>query len=108
VSHSQTSVVSDEIPASIEEAMEGVVVEEKDLPVDSLGNPQFDLVPGAVAPEPLPADLEERLEELSALREQMAEAVADGGTPLVVPPLEDPDAPPRMDSGAVETSTTEE
>ena len=81
--------------------IQGTIVEMEDLPVDALGNPQFDLPPDAREPEPLPQALEQHLVDLSSQYDEMARAVADAGTPLLVPALKDPDAPRRMDSNAV-------
>lgn len=81
-------------------SIDGTIITEDDVPIDELGNTRLNLHPAAKDAEPLPADLEARLDALSELREEMAAALAEDSAPLVVPALADPAAPPRMDAGS--------
>lgn len=90
-------VGGDAMPPMDGATLEGTVLDEQDVEIDDLGNTRLDLLPTAKQPEPLPPDLEDRLDALSEVREAMAEAVEEDAAPLLVPALNDPDAPPRMD-----------
>jgi hypothetical protein len=77
----------------------GLVIDEATLPLDALGQPVLDEVPGARDPEPLPADLEERLLELSEQRTAIGETSSSGAASAALGPLPgDADAPARRDS----------
>jgi hypothetical protein len=90
-------MAADAVPPMNGATLEGTVLDEKDVAVDELGNTRLDLLRNVRQPEPLPPDLENRLDALSEEREAMAEAVEEDAAPLLVPALNDPDAPPRMD-----------
>lgn len=90
-------MAADAVPPMNGATLEGTVLDEKDVEIDDLGNTRLDLLSNAKQPESLPPDLEDRLDALSEVREAMAETVEEDAAPLLVPALNDPDAPPRMD-----------
>lgn len=90
-------MAADAVPPMNGATLEGTVLDETDVAIDDLGNTRLDLLPNAKQPESLPPDLEDRLDALSEVREAMAETVEEDAAPLLVPALNDPDAPPRMD-----------
>lgn len=96
---SDDSAFVDGVPHVDGVSVDGIVIKEEDVVLDELGNTRVDLLPGSKEPEPLPAELEKHLEELSAERQQMAEAVAADEGFSTTTDFEDPNAPPRMDSG---------
>jgi hypothetical protein len=82
------------------DVLPGLVVEEADLPVDAAGQPQLDAVPGARARQPLAADVDRRVRELSQRRAPIGAAAPRGAAAARIGPLpDDGNAPPRMDSG---------
>lgn len=81
-------------------SIEGTIITEDDVVIDELGNTRLDLEASVKEAEPLSARLEKRLDALSEAREAMAAAVHEQGAPLLVGDLDDPDAPPRTDSGS--------
>lgn len=87
------------IPPMDGKSLEGTVVEEVDMALDDMGKVPVDALRTTKQSEPLSPELEGRLDALSAERETMADAVATLDAPLLVPTLDDPDAPPRMDEG---------
>jgi hypothetical protein len=81
------------------EALPGLVIDEATLPLDELGQPLLDEVPGARPLEPLPAELEERLLDLSAQRTAIGETSSSGAAEAALPVLPgEADAPARRDS----------
>ena len=77
----------------------GLVVDEATLPLDELGQPVLDDVPGAREPEPLPAELEERLLELAEQRRAIGANSTSGAARAALGALPgDADAPARRDS----------
>ena len=82
------------------DVLPGLVVDEADVPSDDFGGPQLDGVPGARARQPLPAEVERRLLELSEQRAAIGALSPAGAVPALIAPLpDDAGAPARRDSG---------
>jgi len=80
--------------------LSGLVIEEADQMRDAAGEPQLDAVPGVREPQPLPAEVEQRLLELSAQRAAAAEAAAGAAAAPVL--SVEGDAPARLDAGGAD------
>ena len=92
-----TSVPAQEVDV---DALPGLIVDESDLPLDRLGQPQLDGIPGARPYQPLPAAVEQRVRELGEQRHAIGAAAQTGAASAVIAPLSgERDAPPRRDSG---------
>jgi hypothetical protein len=80
--------------------LSGLVVDETDLPADALSKPQLEDLPGVRMPPPLPLDLQQRLEELSAQRAAIGAVSPSGAAPALLAPLPgESNAPARRDAG---------
>lgn len=81
-------------------ALSGLIIDAADLPADALSKPQLEDLPGVRVPPPLPPDLEQQLDELSAQRAAIGAVSQSGAAPAVNAPLSgERDAPPRRDAG---------
>lgn len=79
--------------------LSGLIIEEPVPAVDAGNAAPFDSVSGVREPQPLAADVEQRLDELSAQRAAAAESGAAGAA--AAPPLpSEPGAPARVDAGS--------
>lgn len=78
----------------------GLVVDEASLPPAAGAQPQLDAVPGARPRQPLAADVEQRLRELSQQRASIGAAAPRGAAAALIAPLpDDGSAPARLDAG---------
>ena len=82
------------------DVLPGLIADEATLPLDAAGQPQPDAVPGARARQPLAADLEQRLRELSEQRGSISATAPRGAASAPIAPLpDDGAAPARVDAG---------
>lgn len=82
------------------DALPDLIVDASDVPLDAAGEPQLDAVPGVRARQALPADVEQRLLDLSAARAAVGAVSPNGALPALIAPLPDEGAAPaRVDSG---------
>jgi hypothetical protein len=92
-----TSAPAQEVDVGV---LPGLIVEERDLPTDALGQPQLDAVPGARPHQPIGEEVERRVRELSARRDAIGAMAPSGAAPaLIAPPSGENAAPARRDSG---------
>jgi hypothetical protein len=82
------------------DALPDLIVDESNVPLDAAGEPQLDAVPGVRARQALPAEIEQRLLDLSAARAAVGAVSPSGALPALIAPLPDGGAAPaRVDSG---------
>ena len=82
------------------DALSDLIVDEESVPLDAAGEPQLEVVPGVRARQPLPAEVERRLLDLSAARAAVGEVSPSGALSALLIPLPDEGAAPaRVDSG---------
>lgn len=82
------------------DALPGLVVDESELPLDALGQPQLDGIPGARSYQALPAAEEQHVQTLGEQRRAIGEAAQAGAASAAIAPLSgERDAPARRDSG---------
>src|SRR5262245_12713357 len=92
-----TSVPAQEVDV---DALPGLVVDESELPLDALGQPQLEGIPGARPYEALPAAEAQHVRELADERRAIGEAAQTGAASAAIAPLAgEHDAPARRDSG---------